>query len=67
MKSALKGRRYCDATDLIKNATAELKRLSQNVPNTFIVAVRSVLLHKGTILKDMKVKCLYFLCFSEIQ
>jgi len=30
MKSALKGRRFCDATDIIKNATDELKRLSQN-------------------------------------
>jgi len=29
LKSALKGRRFCDATD-IKNATEELKRLSQN-------------------------------------
>jgi len=26
---ALKGRRFCDATDIIKNATEELKRLSQ--------------------------------------
>jgi len=30
-KSALKGRRICDVTDVIKNATEELKRLSQNV------------------------------------
>jgi len=30
LKSALKGRRFCDATDIIKNATEELKRLSQN-------------------------------------
>jgi hypothetical protein len=30
MKSALKGRRFCDATDIIKNATEELKRLSHN-------------------------------------
>jgi len=29
LKSALKGERYCDATD-IKNAPEELKRLSQN-------------------------------------
>jgi transposase len=26
--SALKGVRFCDATDIIKNATEELKRLS---------------------------------------
>jgi hypothetical protein len=30
LKSALKGRRFCDATDIIKIATEELKRLSQN-------------------------------------
>jgi hypothetical protein len=30
MKSALYGRRFCDVTDIIKNATGELKRLSQN-------------------------------------
>jgi len=30
LKSALKGGRLCDATDIIKNATEELKRLSQN-------------------------------------
>ena len=26
LKSALKGRRFCDATEIIKNATVELKR-----------------------------------------
>jgi len=30
MKSALNGRCFCDANDIIKNATKELKRLSQN-------------------------------------
>jgi len=29
LKSAVKGRSFCDATDIIKNATKELKRLSQ--------------------------------------
>ena len=29
LKSALKGTRFCDATDIITNATDELKRLSQ--------------------------------------
>jgi hypothetical protein len=29
-KSALKGRRFYDATDIIKNAMEELKRLPQN-------------------------------------
>jgi transposase len=28
LKSTLKGRRLCDATDIIENATEELKRLS---------------------------------------
>jgi hypothetical protein len=30
LKSAVKGKRFCDATDLIKNATEELKILLQN-------------------------------------
>ena len=30
LKSPLKGRRFGDATDTIKNATKELKRLSKN-------------------------------------
>jgi histone-lysine N-methyltransferase SETMAR len=30
LKSALKRQRFCDATDIIKNATDELKRLSQS-------------------------------------
>ena len=30
LKSALKGRRFCDAFDISKNATDELKRFSQN-------------------------------------
>ena len=30
LKSALKGRLFCDATTLIKNTTEELKRHSQN-------------------------------------
>jgi hypothetical protein len=30
LKSALKGWSFCDATDIIQNATEELKRLSQN-------------------------------------
>jgi hypothetical protein len=30
LKSAFKGQRFCDATDVIKNATEELKMFSQN-------------------------------------
>jgi hypothetical protein len=32
LKSALKGRRFCDATDVIKNTTEELKRLPGMFP-----------------------------------
>ena len=31
LKSTLRGLRFCDAANVIKNATEELKRLSQNV------------------------------------
>jgi hypothetical protein len=29
-KTAFKGRRFCDATDIIKNGTEDLKKLSKN-------------------------------------
>jgi transposase len=35
LKSALKGRCFCDVTDIIKNAMEELKRLSKWLPRTF--------------------------------
>jgi hypothetical protein len=45
LKSKLNGRRFCDAADIIKNATEDLKRLSKmvsrNVYNTFAVTGRS--------------------------
>jgi hypothetical protein len=45
LKSALKERRICDATDIIKRSTEELKKLyempSRNVSNTFKVADRT--------------------------
>ena len=57
LKSALKGRRFCDATYIIKNAMEELKRLSKvasrNVSNTFTVSGKRVYLQKGVILKEM--------------
>jgi hypothetical protein len=34
-KSALKGRRFCDDTDIIRNVTKELKRLLQKVSRMF--------------------------------
>ena len=59
-KSALKGWRFCDATDIIKNETGELKNLSQNgfqdVSNIFTVDGCSIYLHKGTILKEIFLK-----------
>jgi hypothetical protein len=46
LKSAWKGQRLCDTTDITKNATEELKRLSKmasrNISNTFTGAGRSV-------------------------
>jgi len=58
MKLALKGRDLCAVTDIIKNATKELKSffqnmVSRNVSHTFTVACRRVYLHKGRILKEM--------------
>jgi hypothetical protein len=35
LKSALKGRRFCDATDTIKNATVELKSFQKRLPGIF--------------------------------
>jgi hypothetical protein len=70
LKSSLKGRRCCDAIDIIKNATEELKRISQNflqdVSKTFTVVCRSVCLSMGTTLKKMQLEC-SVLCFSEIS
>jgi len=47
----------CDATDIIKNVTKELKGFhrmaSRDVPNTFTVAGGGVQLHTGTTLKKM--------------
>jgi len=43
--SALKGRRFCDATDVITKGKEELKSssvASRNISNIFTVAVRSV-------------------------
>jgi len=57
LRSALKRRRFCNATDIIKNVTEEPKRLSQmvseNVSNSFTVADRSAYSFKRTILKEM--------------
>jgi len=57
LKSALKGRRFCDITDIIKNATEELKRLSQNGFQECFPHIHSrwykFITTQGTILKEM--------------
>jgi hypothetical protein len=57
MKSALKGRGFCDTTDIIKNAKEEMKRISKiasrNVIKIFTDPGRSVQLHKGNLLKEI--------------
>jgi hypothetical protein len=51
LEADLNGRRFCDATEIIQNATEELKSFhkmsSKNVSNNFTVAGRNVYLHKG--------------------
>ena len=68
-KSALKGRRLCDATDIINNATKELKRISQEGFQEFIQhfysAGRSAQLNKGAILKKCSLTDCTDLCFSQ--
>jgi hypothetical protein len=57
LRPALKRQSLCDATDIIKNATEELKRLStnssRNVSHNFTVTGRSEQLQKGIILKEL--------------
>jgi hypothetical protein len=69
MKSALKGRRFCNVTDVLKNATKELKSFhkiaSRNISNNFTAAGRSVCFHKGIILKEMWLKLLYHFVFFK--
>jgi hypothetical protein len=68
-KSALKERRLCDATDIINNATKELKRLSQEgfqkCIQHFYSAGRSAQLHKGAIFKKCHLTDCTDLCFSQ--
>jgi len=55
LKSSLKGRRFYGVTEIIKNATEELKRFHivafKNVSNTATVAGRTVYLRKEPVLK----------------
>jgi len=65
LKSALKGRRIHDATDIRKNATKELKRLSQNgFQECFqYIYSRWQNLHRVTILREICLKVLYNFAF----
>jgi len=64
MESALKGRRFCDATDIVKNATEKLKKLSQNVFQKCFQHIYSCwqkwVVARGTVLKEIWLKWLYY-------
>jgi hypothetical protein len=58
LESALKGRSCCDANDITKNTTEELKRLPKYwLTGTFPTHLQSltevVSLHKGDVLEEM--------------
>ena len=61
LNSVLTGRRFWNATDIIKNATSELKRLLLNSFHLRLQRLYSVFLCMGTICKEICVKWLY--CF----
>ena len=67
LKSVLKERRFCGATNIIKNATEELKRLSQNgFQECFEDRYSSWQIYiaaHGAILKEMWLKCVYSFVF----
>ena len=56
-KSVLKERRFCDATNIIKNATEGLKMLSQNVFQEYFQDLcsswQNCIVTQGAILKEM--------------
>ena len=65
LKLALKGRRFCDVTDIIKNATEELERLSQNDFQECFQHLIKFVVAQGDSLKEMKLTCLY--CFVFLR
>jgi hypothetical protein len=72
LKSKLKRRHFCDGTDIIKNATKELKRLSQNgLPKTFPTYLQQKAELKNCtrelFLKEMWVKSLYSFVFLRYK
>jgi len=62
IKISIMGRRFCDATGIIKNATEELKRLSQNGFHECFQHLyshwRKGVVAKGAVLKEMYLKWL---------
>jgi hypothetical protein len=69
LKSALEGWHFCDATSIIRNATEELKRLSQNgrnIPNTFLFAGSSVVAQNDCFEGNVaSLIVLFFYCISQ--
>jgi len=63
LKLVLRGRRFCDATDVIKNATEELekKAFTKWLPGMFPTSSQSEVYRctTGVILKEMQPQCLY--------
>jgi hypothetical protein len=53
LKSALKGRRFCDATDIIKNATTELKMPSRNGFQKYFQQLHSCWQHYDVAQEDL--------------
>jgi hypothetical protein len=71
LKSALNRRRFCDATDITKNATEELKRLSQNgfLPGMFPTHLKSlseVYSLKGDYFEEHVAWKITLFCISQI-
>jgi hypothetical protein len=71
LSSALKGRRLCDATDLIKNAAEELKRLTKWLPEMFPTPLLSLagvyICTRGLFGRKCRVYDCTVLYFSEIM
>jgi hypothetical protein len=71
-KSSLNGQRFCDVTDIIKNATGELKRLSQNYFHKYLrylysgwqnyIVVQGHYFGGNVVLNDCPL-----MCFSDIK
>ena len=60
LKSALKGRRFCDATDVIKNATKDLQSFLQNgfqeCFQRLYIRWQKCIVAKGAILMEIDLK-----------